>query len=169
MTGPDAEALIKQKANLCARLYRRADGTVLTGDCPVGLGIENPRVRRRVGWAVAGALSVATAWGQGSAALSGKVTDLSGSPAPPTTITIIDSKTGTSRETKTEADGKFKLSSLQAGTYGVIAASPGFAPSYRGPVRLHSMRETKLNVTIMPPFMGEVVEAKPKPWWRRLL
>src|SRR5688572_18299741 len=38
MTREEAEALIVEKeGRLCARIYRRADGTVLTRDCPVGL------------------------------------------------------------------------------------------------------------------------------------
>ena len=37
MTTPEAQALIEQKqGDLCARIYRRADGTVITQDCPVG-------------------------------------------------------------------------------------------------------------------------------------
>jgi len=44
MTAEDAEALLREKnGNLCARLYRRADGTVITADCPVGL--RKKRVR----------------------------------------------------------------------------------------------------------------------------
>ena len=39
MTGPEAETLIRQtEGRLCVRLHRRADGTVLTRDCPVGIG-----------------------------------------------------------------------------------------------------------------------------------
>src|SRR5262245_12452990 len=38
MSRTEAEALIREKeGRLCARFYRRADGTVLTADCPVGL------------------------------------------------------------------------------------------------------------------------------------
>ncbi len=38
MTAEQALALIREKeGDLCVRLYRRRDGTVLTADCPVGL------------------------------------------------------------------------------------------------------------------------------------
>ncbi len=38
MTRSEAEALILEKeGHLCARIFRRADGTVLTRDCPVGI------------------------------------------------------------------------------------------------------------------------------------
>jgi hypothetical protein len=56
MTMRDAEALIREKeGRLCVRLYRRTDGTVLTADCPVGLG---RRLKHRVSrlWFAAGAL-----------------------------------------------------------------------------------------------------------------
>lgn len=47
MTAEQAAALIeKHEGNLCVRLYRRNDGTVLTTDCPLGV-----RAARRVrGW-----------------------------------------------------------------------------------------------------------------------
>lgn len=46
MTRPEAEALIEAKeGQLCVRFYRRADGTMLTADCPVGV---TRRRRRRI-------------------------------------------------------------------------------------------------------------------------
>jgi len=36
MTTPEIHRLIARPGRTCARLYRRADGTVITGDCPVG-------------------------------------------------------------------------------------------------------------------------------------
>jgi len=45
MTRREAEALVRRtEGRLCVRFYRRADGTVLTADCPVGLAA----VRRRI-------------------------------------------------------------------------------------------------------------------------
>lgn len=50
MTEPEAEALIKEKeGRLCARFYRRADGTILTRNCPVGWRKAQLRFRRFVG------------------------------------------------------------------------------------------------------------------------
>ena len=46
MTTPEIVELIRAKeGRLCARFYRRHDGTLLTADCPVGL---HHRVQRRV-------------------------------------------------------------------------------------------------------------------------
>jgi len=65
MTREEGEALIRDHevaGDLCARLYRRADGTLLTADCPVGL--QKKRVHRAAAVLVSGgaiAASVATA------------------------------------------------------------------------------------------------------------
>jgi len=49
MTAEDAANLIRKKeGKLCARFYRRVDGTVLTADCPVGAGAVMRRVKRLI-------------------------------------------------------------------------------------------------------------------------
>jgi hypothetical protein len=48
MTAAEVSALIVEtEGRLCARIYRRADGTVLTSDCPVGAAKIPPRRRYR--------------------------------------------------------------------------------------------------------------------------
>jgi hypothetical protein len=50
MSRPEAEALVeKMEGRMCVRFYRRADGTVLTDDCPVGLR----RAREAMHWSLA--------------------------------------------------------------------------------------------------------------------
>ena len=47
MSRQEAEALItKTEGRLCVRFYRKADGSVLTQNCPVGL----KAIKRRVAW-----------------------------------------------------------------------------------------------------------------------
>jgi hypothetical protein len=47
LTADEAAALIRNReGGLCARFYRRADGTVLTSDCPIGAGQIWTRFRR---------------------------------------------------------------------------------------------------------------------------
>ena len=54
MTAEDASDLIREKeGNLCVRFYQRADGTVLTADCPVGAAAVWRRVKRLAAAAVA--------------------------------------------------------------------------------------------------------------------
>ncbi len=56
MTRREAETLIANKeGRLCVRFYRRADGTILTGSCPVGLRA----IKRRVSCIANAALSAA--------------------------------------------------------------------------------------------------------------
>lgn len=56
----EAERLLQERAGkeLCVRFYRRADGTILTDDCPVGV---KRRRRKKVALAVAGAGAMALA------------------------------------------------------------------------------------------------------------
>jgi hypothetical protein len=59
MTSVDAESLLEETGgNLCARFYRRPDGTILTADCPV---VVKRRRRRRV--VIATVAAVAGAFG----------------------------------------------------------------------------------------------------------
>ena len=50
MTRREAEALLAStEGRLCVRFYRRADGTILTRNCPVGLAAVKRRVARAAG------------------------------------------------------------------------------------------------------------------------
>jgi hypothetical protein len=66
MTRQQAEDLMAStEGRICARLYRRADGTVLTKDCPVGLRALRRRLARAATAALTAILSVtASAFGQ---------------------------------------------------------------------------------------------------------
>ncbi len=49
MTKPEAEQLISNSdGRLCVRFYKRADGTILTEDCPVGFAAFKKRVSKTV-------------------------------------------------------------------------------------------------------------------------
>lgn len=68
MTRDEAEALLQAASGgrVCVRLHRRADGRVLTRDCPVGL-----RQRLRTAWARAAALAFAL-WTVATGCVRGK-------------------------------------------------------------------------------------------------
>ena len=60
MSAEEAEALLREKGgDACLRIYRRADGTVLTADCPVG--VRTKRRRRAVASLVGGGMVAAGA------------------------------------------------------------------------------------------------------------
>ncbi len=68
MTREDAHNLIAEKeGNVCVRLYRRPDGTVITSDCPVG----QREVRKPMWWTLAGFVALmasgAAVWSQPAA------------------------------------------------------------------------------------------------------
>lgn len=61
MTRAEAEALIQEKEGcLCVRFYTRADGTLLTQDCPVGLRALRVKLAKRLSYAAALLLSCVT-------------------------------------------------------------------------------------------------------------
>jgi len=63
MSKAQAEALLLEKeGKLCIRYYRRADGTIITDNCPVGF----KATRRPVKWLVA-AVGALAAWGSAMA------------------------------------------------------------------------------------------------------
>jgi hypothetical protein len=63
LTADEAVSLIREKeGDLCGRFFRRADGTVLTADCPVGVRL---RVRRRNRRSLVAALAGVLALGSG--------------------------------------------------------------------------------------------------------
>ena len=76
----EAEALVaSHEGKMCAALFRRKDGTVLTADCPVGLRRARARFLRRVSMAAAALLGLFggqyfTAWYR-DATLIGEVED----------------------------------------------------------------------------------------------
>jgi hypothetical protein len=85
----EAEALVREREGaMCVRFYRRADGTTLTSDCPVG--VRRRRRRRAVGAVAAGAL-VASAVVAGSTRTSdrhvmGDIGARQPPPPPPTQV-----------------------------------------------------------------------------------
>lgn len=77
MPRADAEALLLQhEGDLCVRLYRRADGTVLTEDCPVGVRGQLLAARKNVRRAVWAGVSMAATLLAGIGVQSGLFTRL---------------------------------------------------------------------------------------------
>src|ERR1039457_6631964 len=62
MTRRQAEALLREtEGRLCARLYRRADGTILTENCPAGLRAISRRISRVAGAAMSAVATLTSA------------------------------------------------------------------------------------------------------------
>ena len=70
MTQTEAQALInRMEGKLCVRFYTRADGTLLTQDCPVGLRAVRRKIMQKLSYAAALLLSCATGFGRGAGAV----------------------------------------------------------------------------------------------------
>jgi hypothetical protein len=70
MSREDAEALVVNKqGRLCAGFFRRADGTIITKDCPVGLRVARAKVAKaaaRIAAAIALLVTGGLSFGAGS-------------------------------------------------------------------------------------------------------
>lgn len=160
MTRDEIRALIATtEGRVCARLYRRADGTVLTRDCPSGLQALRRRVSR-FGSAVLAAVVGFSAFATGCATTSGKkdgsrveldveraatprmasftgvVQDVSGAVIPGVTVAVRDEVRGYEFFTVTDVNGAFSIASMVDGSYSVEATLAGFTPAVLGHVAL---------------------------------
>jgi len=150
----EAETLIaSSEGRLCARLFRRADGTVLTKDCPVGLRALRLRVSKLAAAMFAAIVSLCGgAFAQQSSGKDGKtacipqtrITRTSASPTQAATsisgtvldvnqaavsgakILITNVDTNDAWNTSTDADGRFQYDSLAAGNYSLKIEAIGF-------------------------------------------
>jgi hypothetical protein len=178
LTRPQAEALISRtEGRICARLYRRSDGTVLTKDCPVGLRAFRRRVAGMTAAAVTALLSLsASVLGQpiartsrtdsfnqratstrtfyglkpqeGRATFWGVVTDPNGAAIANATATIINRKTKYKRTVKSDDDGQFKFGLLEPGSYTLKIESPGFHEYVEEHLDLHSNEDLRFDVSL---------------------
>ncbi len=151
LTRAEAESLVtRTEGRLCARFYRRADGTVLTKDCPTGLRAARRRAGRAAGAAFAAVLSLCgVAFGQGKpkqadscdtgrakvtraaktgkgSALKGVVLDPTGAVIPGASVFLTDNKTKKKFTATTSDEGAFEFAALPPGVYQVEAVSPDF-------------------------------------------
>jgi hypothetical protein len=144
------ELLVRTEGRVCARLYRRADGTVMTRDCPTGLRALRQRASRAAAAVVAALLSVPTlAFGgtsckprvttRGSkvkltteraanaqaAAFTGVVRQ-DRAALPGVIVIVRDEATDRQTVTFTDANGLFTIAALKDGVYRVDVILPGF-------------------------------------------
>jgi hypothetical protein len=146
-----AEKLIAStEGRLCARLYRRDDGTILTKDCPVGLRALRMRVSKRAAAVFAAFASISSvAYGQQSSGktgctpqtrisrtyarsnfavevLSGTIIDANGAVVPGATITITNLDTKKIDAGESSDEGRFEFKSVAAGSYSIKVEIVGF-------------------------------------------
>lgn len=147
-----ATLLATTGGRLCARLYQRADGTILTRDCPVGVRAATKRVARMAGAVLTAVLSLcAGALGQTQTkskqdactnipalkikqtptpstqtTFTGTVIDPAGAVMPGAIVTLTNEQTKQKLITMTGEMGEFALAELPAGQYTLEIAAVGF-------------------------------------------
>jgi hypothetical protein len=145
----EAEALISNtEGRICARLYRRSDGTILTKDCPVGLRAIRRSIARVAGAVFATIMSlVSTASGQKQPAkdqssrgqqvtvtrsqhdpgsIYGTLIDQNGATVSGARIKLTFKADGTTTLSDTGDDATFQIHGLKGGIYELSIECPGF-------------------------------------------
>ena len=143
MTEKEIQRLIAERAEqgLCVRFYRRADGTMLTKDCPQGLKRLTKRVSR-LGAAILSALvsmnyAIAKTKAQpqacqrvqtseASANLVVVITDPDGAVVPGARLVLIDKSGKMKFKGRTDGAGALMKNDLPSGDYTLNVAVPGF-------------------------------------------
>jgi hypothetical protein len=165
MTRRQAEALLREKeGQLCARLYRRADGTILTENCPVGLRAIGRRVSRVAGAAMSAVATLSSATASQflmfaiPSAVAGVVQDRTGAVIPNAKIDLIADASGKILTVHTDSFGRFQAGSLPAGGYTIRIESSGFQLLTRHD-SLSAGMQLKLSATLrVAVLMGEVIQ-----------
>jgi hypothetical protein len=183
LTRGEAESLVaRTEGRLCARLHRRADGTVLTKDCPVGLRGVRLRAARAAGAAFAAVLGLfAAATGQtpqkksscpagdeltvertlkgtSHATVSGVVTDPACAVVPGALVSLTGKETGRKFTARTSDKGEFLIAAVPPGTYTLEVFSPGLRYFSRDDFRVGAGESAHLRATLdVEELMGVIV------------
>jgi hypothetical protein len=143
MTEPEIQRLIAGKRErLCARFYRRADGTILTQDCPRGLSAVVRRISRAAAAVMAAVMSTSFAYAgtkppaQDSSqkatnycqepGIALVIFDPQGAVIPSAEVALADKAGKIKRRGKTNATGKLVFSGVRGGKYVITVNSRGF-------------------------------------------
>jgi Carboxypeptidase regulatory-like domain len=140
--------IANREGRLCARWYRRTDGTVLTADCPMGFRARVRRVSLVAGTALSAFMGVGTAKAQqkgdtsspsaspslvqiddarqAKGMISVRVVDASGAVIPNAKISVVNPAGDIVAQGSTNFEGEFQVTGLSNSRYVVQAESFGF-------------------------------------------
>lgn len=175
LTASEAKSLIANtEGRICARLYRRSDGTVITRDCPVGLRAIRRRVARIGGAVFATILSLCggafsqkakddkscrqqvkitrtvTESLKENAAVSGTVLDPNGAVIPNAVVGIIDANLKKSCEVVSNDEGRFLLSNVTPGVYHLVVKANGFKDLVLKDLKFSAKETSNVEATLLP-------------------
>lgn len=185
LTRSEVQTLIAStEGRLCIRLYRRADGTVLTKDCPVGIRALRMRVSKRAAAifaAIAGLSSMA--FGQGPSGtnrntdgpghvqisrttskpdsagevLSGTIRDPMGAAVPGASIKVKNLKTKKVETVTSKDDGSFQFKAVAEGRYSIEIEVPGFKTLRIKTLTVEKSQSTNLDLILEPKYSDVTV------------
>jgi FlaG/FlaF family flagellin (archaellin) len=163
--------LASTEGRLCACLYRRADDTVLTTDCPVGLRA----LRRRVSGTAAAVFALigtigTVAFGQGrkkescppqtritqkelvprsaETILTGHVMDANGAMIPEAKVTLRNANTKEIQIATSDEEGRFQFSAIPPGKYSVTIERSYFSKHSIKDIQIRNNQATNVDVNL---------------------
>ena len=177
MSGGEIRDLIAgSDGRICGRLYKRADGTILTKDCPVGFRAYQKRAARLAGATLAAVLGlfsvsfgqkenkvsidaskvriVKQATPQQKSLLTGKVMDETGALVPGAEINLIG-KNRIEIKVNSNDEGIYSISALAAGVYKLKIKAPGFKEFEVKNLEVKEDEKNELDIHLS--VMGEVL------------
>jgi hypothetical protein len=147
MTAPEIQELLasRQGGSLCARIYRRGDGTLLTRSCPRGIRAVAHKVSKLAAAILAAVMSLTPASGHAghkprqrppsarrenhNSGLALNVIDHLGSTVPGVKITLVHKSVRKKRRGVSDASGQLHFTDLRAADYLLTAQAQGFRPA----------------------------------------
>jgi hypothetical protein len=193
MTEPEVRALFTEsEGRVCARLYKRADGTVITKDCPVGFRAYQKRAARAAGAALAAILGLfSVSFGQQESEksidaskanivrtsravnqkniLTGTITDRTGAAAHSVTVTIFRSGDGEKLQVYPNAQGYYQSPELAAGIYTLEVGDAGNRLYQVTGIKVNNNEQVNLDIRLDIEFgysLSGFVEQMPLPTQR---
>lgn len=170
MTKPEVENLIAtHEGRLCIRLYKRADGTVLTKDCPVGFRAYQKRVAHFAGATLATLLSLfSISFGQKEdkislahsklnivriqndnkeTSFSGNIKDPAGALVPGVEI-LLRKKGEKQKKTISDEEGNYSFLNLSEGIYSLEFKASGFKTYKIKKLKIQSEENIQINISL---------------------
>jgi hypothetical protein len=183
LTASQAKSLIANtEGHICARLYRRSDGTVITRDCPVGLRAIRRRVARTAGAVFATIISLfGSAFSQkmkeggkacrqqvkitrtvtqslkGNGAVAGVVVDPNGAVIPNAVVGLIDVNLKESCEVLSNDEGRFRFTDVTPGVYHLVVKSTNFKDLVLKDLKVSAKETANVETILVPAQEVELV------------
>ena len=172
MTSAEIDRVVSHReGRVCARFYQRADGTMLTQDCPVGVRAMLRRASRAAAAVFAALVSVGPAMAQSTPKSLGNqltqiqenracslnliIEDATSARIPHAHVTLTNTASGKTVEADTDSSGQLSLSEVSPGDYDLSVTSIGFATKHE---RVSVPQTTNMTLKLEVAFMGEIVE-----------